>query len=539
MEDASRSWATRKTTTRARSWRGCAHEGADRADVLDRRRGARVAHAGCAAPPRLASRVAGRGERGHAARAQYRTAAHPPTAERPRDHPRRRPEHRGGAAGREVRRHAGVPGPLEVGVLGSRRRHAAARGLCRRVPPRAALGPAHPRGRLADPGSRPRHRQEPGPAARGGDRRGWLARVPAATHRSRSRDRPSRAQSARPRRIRDPEPGRRLGEQAVAAGCLRNRGSRAARAWPPRARHLGPRGAGTGRGCRTSIRWSGRALLPDHAARIHRAVPRGAARHRGRHRTTARRLRRGRPSPRAVWAHGPRPQRPVLAGRPRGAPGAAVLSMPQAALPSARRRDERDHAHRGGARSRLAPRALVPPGARRLALSRLRVPLGYLFGIAALILARPEPSSLLLGLPPALLGEGIRLWASGHIEKTTVLATGGPYAHTRNPLYLGSVLLGVGFAIAAWSPWVAVVAAAYFRVFYPSAIRGEAAFLADRFGDAYAEWARAVPLFLPRPIPAGRRATRFEWRRVAQNREWRTALAVPAALLILWIRSRI
>ena len=66
--------------------------------------------------------------------------------------------------------------------------------------------------------------------------------------------------------------------------------------------------------------------------------------------------------------------------------------------------------------------------------------------MAALVLARPTPVSLALGLPLALLGEALRLWASGHIEKTKALATGGPYAHTRNPLYVGSLLMAIGVA---------------------------------------------------------------------------------------------
>lgn len=151
-------------------------------------------------------------------------------------------------------------------------------------------------------------------------------------------------------------------------------------------------------------------------------------------------------------------------------------------------------------------------------------------------LARPTSRSLLLGLPLALIGETLRLWASGHIEKTRALATGGPYAHTRNPLYLGSVLMALGAAVASASLWVVLAVSVYVGLFYPPAIRSEAAFMRERFPEAYADWASAVPLFLPRLAPGGPRATRFAWARVRSNREWRTALALPFAMTLLWAR---
>lgn len=171
--------------------------------------------------------------------------------------------------------------------------------------------------------------------------------------------------------------------------------------------------------------------------------------------------------------------------------------------------------------------------------SRLRVPVGWTLGLAAFLLARPNSRSLLLGLPLAVLGEALRLWAAGHIEKTRSLATGGPYAHTRNPLYLGSVLIAAGVAVAAGSPWVALAAGAYLLAFYPLVIREEAAFLSGKFAMAYAEWAAAVPLFRPRLRPAGPRASRFDWARVRSNREWRTALALPLVALLLYLRRRL
>jgi len=169
--------------------------------------------------------------------------------------------------------------------------------------------------------------------------------------------------------------------------------------------------------------------------------------------------------------------------------------------------------------------------------SRLRVPFGYALGGLALILARPSLASVALGLPLALMGEGVRVWASGHIDKTQQLATGGPYAHTRNPLYLGSLLLGAGAAVAMESVWVLAAVLVYFLAFYPRVIREEALFLSQKFSLEYAEWGEAVPLFFPRFIPAGPRRSRFDWARVRSNREWRTAAAVVAILGLLLARG--
>jgi protein-S-isoprenylcysteine O-methyltransferase Ste14 len=170
-------------------------------------------------------------------------------------------------------------------------------------------------------------------------------------------------------------------------------------------------------------------------------------------------------------------------------------------------------------------------------LSRVRVRVGWLLAVLVLALSRPTPYSLAIGLPLALLGEAIRIWASGHIEKTRALATGGPYAHTRNPLYVGSSLLALGFAAASSSWWVVAATAAYFLAFYPAVIREETAFLARTFGEDFTAWAREVPAFLPRLTPGGPRATRFDWQRVRMNREWRTAAALPLLLLLLFARG--
>jgi protein-S-isoprenylcysteine O-methyltransferase Ste14 len=87
-------------------------------------------------------------------------------------------------------------------------------------------------------------------------------------------------------------------------------------------------------------------------------------------------------------------------------------------------------------------------------LSATRVPAGYVLAVLFLVLARPEPHSMVIGLAVAAVGELIRLWAAGHIEKTLTLATGGPYAHTRNPLYVGSSVLALGAAARPSRPTV-------------------------------------------------------------------------------------
>ena len=166
--------------------------------------------------------------------------------------------------------------------------------------------------------------------------------------------------------------------------------------------------------------------------------------------------------------------------------------------------------------------------------SRYRVPVGWALGVLVFALAQPTPRSLFLGLPLALLGEAVRVWASGHIEKTKRLATGGPYAHSRNPLYVGSLLIALGVAIGCASPWVVLAVAVYFLAFYPSVMAEEAAFLAKKFPEEHAAWAAGGAAVLA-PPHAGRAAlVALRASRVRMNREWRTAAALPllAALLL-------
>lgn len=170
-----------------------------------------------------------------------------------------------------------------------------------------------------------------------------------------------------------------------------------------------------------------------------------------------------------------------------------------------------------------------------MTLSRVRVRAGYTAGAVALFFAEPTQASFLRGGVLVILGELIRLWASGHIEKTLRLATGGPYAHTRNPLYVGSVVMALGFLLIARHPVAVAAGLLYLVVFYPVIIREEAKFLRGKFQDEYHDWALQVPLFFPRLTPGGPRASRFEIARVLANHEWRTVLGLAAlAALMAW-----
>jgi protein-S-isoprenylcysteine O-methyltransferase Ste14 len=162
------------------------------------------------------------------------------------------------------------------------------------------------------------------------------------------------------------------------------------------------------------------------------------------------------------------------------------------------------------------------------ALARWRVPLGFACGIAALALAEPTPATLYAGGSIAVAGEAIRVWAAGHLEKSREVTTSGPYRYTRHPLYLGSAIMTLGFAIAANNLVVAAIAIVYLALTYSSAIRREEAFLTERFGAAYPDY-RAGRL--------GGVARRFSVERALRNREYRAVFGLATALAILAFKA--
>jgi len=165
-------------------------------------------------------------------------------------------------------------------------------------------------------------------------------------------------------------------------------------------------------------------------------------------------------------------------------------------------------------------------------IQRWRVPLGFLCAALFILFARPRPFTLAVGAPISLLGLLLRAWGSGHLRKNDALAVSGPYAYTRNPLYLGSFIMGLGFTIASGRWWLGILFIALFLGIYLPVMRVESATLAQLFGKSFEEYAAAVPVFLPRVTPyrSGQAKVAFDQGLYLRYREYRAGLG----LLIAW-----
>jgi len=159
---------------------------------------------------------------------------------------------------------------------------------------------------------------------------------------------------------------------------------------------------------------------------------------------------------------------------------------------------------------------------------------GYPVGIAAFWFARPQINWLICGVGIALVGLLLRGYAAGHLRKHKQLATSGPYAFTRNPLYLGSMLLAAGFSVASHSWISSALLAVYLAVFYPVVIRREQTELESLYGAAFLEYASRVPAFWPRLSPASSGGEHFSWALYLKNREYEAAIGLVVAMVILW-----
>ena len=197
------------------------------------------------------------------------------------------------------------------------------------------------------------------------------------------------------------------------------------------------------------------------------------------------------------------------------------------------------------------PAAINQPQQRKFWM-RWRVRLGYPVAIVYWLLATPSIHSIFYGAAIAALGLAVRAAAAGYLRKDRELAITGPYARTRNPLYLGSAILASGFVVAGNSWGAGVLVIAYFGIFYYAVMRNEEEDLRARFGAEFDSYAQRVPLFFPRLFGGGLAATRataprtendaFSWAQYQRNREYRALIGTIAALamvgLRMWIRLR-
>ncbi|SDF98112.1 Protein-S-isoprenylcysteine O-methyltransferase Ste14 [Terriglobus roseus] len=175
---------------------------------------------------------------------------------------------------------------------------------------------------------------------------------------------------------------------------------------------------------------------------------------------------------------------------------------------------------------------------------RIRVPLGFVFAALFLWLARPSFLSLALSLLLVVPGLWLRGYAAGYVKKNAELTQTGPYAYTRNPLYLGSVMAAFGFAFASRRWELVVLLALLFVVIYGPVILSEERFLRGHFAD-FDEYASRVPRLLPRftpaPAPAGQTSAGFDAERYKKHREYNSvmgAAGIYATLLVLmWVRA--
>ena len=157
-------------------------------------------------------------------------------------------------------------------------------------------------------------------------------------------------------------------------------------------------------------------------------------------------------------------------------------------------------------------------------LAKYRVRLGFLAALGALWLARPTARSLAAGAAIAVAGEVVRIWAAGHLEKGREVTASGPYRLSRHPLYLGSALIALGFAVASASVWASVLVVGYLTLTYAAAIRSEEAHLTEKFGAAYPEYKVGLSTDVER---------RFSVERVMRNREYRAMAGLVLVLALL------
>ena len=186
-------------------------------------------------------------------------------------------------------------------------------------------------------------------------------------------------------------------------------------------------------------------------------------------------------------------------------------------------------------------------------LNRARFFWVYPLAVWLFLTARTTELSLRLGLVFIILGEAIRLWSNayvGHVKvnwtqkergdpKEGHLVTAGPYAYVRNPLYVGSFVIGAGLCLAVRNPLLAVGALGFFVWSYRRKVLGEEAVILDEWGQEYEAYRRGVPRWIPtlRPYPAASRYGQASWQGIVASKEFKTAIWVSVCVIALYFRE--
>lgn len=168
-------------------------------------------------------------------------------------------------------------------------------------------------------------------------------------------------------------------------------------------------------------------------------------------------------------------------------------------------------------------------------LARRRVALGFACGAVALWLAQPTWMTWAIGCGVAAVGEAVRIWAAGHLEKDREVTSSGPYRFVAHPLYVGSSLIGIGFAIAAASVAVAAIVGLYLVTTFTAAVRREEAFLRVKFGDRYAAYHTGGRgnFFVHSADRSSLASKEFSFARARQNREYRAVAGFCLVAILL------
>src|SRR5205823_909621 len=171
------------------------------------------------------------------------------------------------------------------------------------------------------------------------------------------------------------------------------------------------------------------------------------------------------------------------------------------------------------------------------ALARLRVTLGFVFGAIVLALAHPTPRSLEIGFGLAAVGQAIRIWAAGHLNKAREITISGPYRWVAHPLYVGSSVMGVGLAIACANLTAATVIVAYLVTTLTAAVKSEETYLRRTFGDQYGLYRDSQRARRSSSMSSERSRRQFSPALALANREYRAVTGFVVAMLLLVLKA--